>query len=683
MAVVIVKNTLDLDKNGALQPGSLRAAVRKAKSGDTIRFSRTLTNKNIKLSRILSIDKNLILDGRNAPGLAIDGQKKTVIFSLTGKRRSFTMRNLIVKNAFHISNGAAIRAKDANAKIVVENSEFRNNTAGYGAAIWAKTNGAVTVANSKFYNNRATIPDDTAAGAITVFDKSKLRVKGSEFIGNQGFAGGAISTIFTEITVADSVFKRNKSVRYSGALHADGASIPAQERYYIGSKQRDRVGKSIIISNNLFENNRSGGRGGGVGVWGYDQDFVTLTGNDFIRNTVTKNSDGIARGGGLRVSGKKVTIKDSRFIGNQSASEGGGLWYQGESTTNISNTLFEKNRAATKGGAIYNRQWNGPGTSISNSTFKKNTAPKGGSAIYKHRPRRLDISRSLFQSNGPKEIAGELGNLITRTPGRGFVPINRKQASSLKASLVATTAEATVPKTTLSNTSSAVVASVNFDEGRGKTASDNADAYGRNNVSFQNGVTWTQGIGGTAAAFDGQTTTAKIASSKGINLDKHQQRTVSFWFNADSIQRGEKKQVLYKEGGAARGLNVYLDDDLLYVGGWNRPKSESGWDGTWLSTNNVSSDQWHHVAVVLDGEAQMQGNVLKAFVDGEQIGAGKGSQLWSHSGSISLGSAATGTRFHSGTHAYSQHRFTGAIDTLSIYNNALNTSEVGILASAF
>ncbi len=47
------------------------------------------------------------------------------------------------------------------------------------------------------------------------------------------------------------------------------------------------------------------------------------------------------------------------------------------------------------------------------------------------------------------------------------------------------------------------------------------------------------------------------------------ERTISLRFRANEINRGDQKQVLYEEGGSARGLNIYLDEDELYVGGWN------------------------------------------------------------------------------------------------------------------
>ncbi|NEO98662.1 MAG: hypothetical protein F6K58_08270 [Symploca sp. SIO2E9] len=397
MATITVTN---IENNG---DGSLREAIAKAKSGDTIKFARTLANKTITLQRAFIIDKSLTIDGANAPGLTLSGNKEKVIFKLAGKGREFTTRNLKLTDAFNDYAGGAIWAQDSKAKITVVNSEFKNNIAGQGSAIWAKDGANVTVINSNFDGNEATQRGvDSAAGAISVFNKSQLTVQDSEFTNNKGDAGGAVGTIFTEVTIENSTFFNNESRRFSGALHSDGASIPNQERYYKGSLPGDSKGGEIVIRDSHFEDNRTRGFGGGFGVWGYDQDFVTIDNNTIINNQVTKDSQGRAKGGGARVSGF-VTIKDTLFANNKSDAEGGGLWYQGEVPVKITNSNFSGNRAkgATGkglGGAIFNNQW-GSETKIENTTFEDNYAGSEAGAIYTPNNRSITIQDSIFDKN--------------------------------------------------------------------------------------------------------------------------------------------------------------------------------------------------------------------------------------------------------------------------------------------
>ncbi|NEO31202.1 MAG: hypothetical protein F6K36_12360 [Symploca sp. SIO3C6] len=397
MAIITVIST---ENNG---DGSLREAIAKAKSGDTIKFARTLTNQTIILERSLIIDKDLTIDGANVPGLTLSGNQESIIFKLTGKGREFTTRSLKFTDAFHSYAGGAIWAQDSKAKITVVNSKFKNNVAGQGSAIWAKEGANVTVINSIFDGNKATQRGvDSAAGAISVFNKSQLTVADSEFINNKGDAGGAIGTIFTELTIENSSFFNNESRRYGGAVHSDGASVPSQKRYYQGNLPRDNKGGEVTIRHSHFEGNRTSGFGGGISVWGYDQDFVTIDNSTIINNKVTKNKSGTAQGGGMRLSGF-ININNTTIAKNKSHKEGGGLWYLGEVPTKIKNSTFSGNKAKDTnnqglGGAIYDGLW-GSETNIENTTFEDNYAGSEAGAIYTPNNRSITIQDSIFDNN--------------------------------------------------------------------------------------------------------------------------------------------------------------------------------------------------------------------------------------------------------------------------------------------
>ena len=386
--------------------GSLRQVINNAKSGDSITFASSLAKKKIVLGRrSLSIDKNLTIDGGNAPGLTISGDKKQQIFRLEGKRRQFNLRNIKLADGFvEQGPGAAIWATQPRAQIEVENVKFTNNVSRVGSAIWAKSGAEVTVINSQFKGNKATKENsDIAAGAIAVFDESELVVKGSKFTKNQGDAGGAISTVFTEVTIEDSEFINNKSRRFSGAVNLDGASIPTRQRYNPGNRVGDGEPGEFLLRNNLFARNRATGSGGGLTVWGYDQDSVLIDNNTFTKNKVAKSDGGNARGGGLRVTGF-VTIKNSTITNNKSDQNGGGLWYQGEVPVKIVNSNFSGNQAKELGGAVYNGQW-GSKTVIKDTTFTKNSAEQEAGAIYTARNQPIKIENSLFIKNKAKEVA--------------------------------------------------------------------------------------------------------------------------------------------------------------------------------------------------------------------------------------------------------------------------------------
>ncbi|MEO1400227.1 MAG: LamG domain-containing protein, partial [Cyanobacteria bacterium J06635_1] len=549
-------------------------------------------------------------------------------------------------------------------------------------AIWAKTNADVTVIDSQFYGNKATASDDAAAGAISVFDDSTLTVKGSEFKDNKGTSGGAIGTIFTELTIEDSVFENNTSKNWSGAVHADGASIPDDDRYYSGDKTPDSEGGEIIIRDSQFIDNQSGGHGGAVGIWGYDQDYVTVEGSDFIGNEVTVKeggkSDGSANGGALRISGEEVFIKDSNFVDNTSEDQGGAVWYQGESSMEIDNTTFSGNQAE-EGGAIYNSQWSGPGTTITDSTFEDNKASEGG-AIYKNKNTPMTITDSEFEGNGSEPIGGNTDK-IEQASVEQVVSTNSATSKSSSATQTEADIGSSPTQSSLTQSEDSLVADLSFDNVEGTTATDVSGS--NNSATLMAGAATTEGVEGDALALNGKDQYAAIDDTEDINLGTQDERTISLWFRADDVSDESQKQTIYEEGGGIRGLNAYVYDDQLYVGGWNEPTQESGWEGTWLSTDKISSNEWYHLAIVLDGDNSVSANSMTASLNGEVFGQGEGSQLWGHSGDIGIGSVNGGTKFHDGTEPSKGHGLTGAVDGVQIYNDALTSNQVQELASGY
>ena len=99
---------------------------------------------------------------------------------------------------------------------------------------------------------------------------------------------------------------------------------------------------------------------------------------------------------------------------------------------------------------------------------------------------------------------------------------------------------------------------------------------------------------------DGVDDQVNVPTSTELNQGTFTEKTISVWFRVDQTSG---RQVIYEQGGATRGLSIYLDGDTLYAGGWNTSINQSGWQGDWVSIENVSANQWHHVALVLDGDA--------------------------------------------------------------------------------
>ena len=159
-------------------------------------------------------------------------------------------------------------------------------------------------------------------------------------------------------------------------------------------------------------------------------------------------------------------------------------------------------------------------------------------------------------------------------------------------------------------------------------------------------------------------------------------RTTALWFKLDSTNG---RQVIFEEGGGSRGFNIYIDNGSLYVGGWDK-KKDSGdvdtWNGTWLNLGTVTAGEWYHAAFVLDATANpgnLSATAFKAYLNGVEAAAGNGMQMSSHSDGCALGKVNGGTVFHgSGTVS----AFIGKIDDLAIWNRALSSAELALLASS-
>ena len=227
-----------------------------------------------------------------------------------------------------------------------------------------------------------------------------------------------------------------------------------------------------------------------------------------------------------------------------------------------------------------------------------------------------------------------------------------------------------------------LVMHLEFNETKGKQAADTSPE-GRNNPGkLGKGAKFRDGI----VDLDGKNDLIEVKDSRDINTGTHAQRTISLWFKADNKNISDQKQIIYEEGGVDKkedaGLNIYVENGRIYFGGWN----ENAWTGTYLSSDDIFSNTWHHVALVLDAEARVnstQQNAFRAYLDGVRIGSGEGMQLGSHRDDIGIGGLNETTKFHNGeAKKNSQHSLGGSLDDLRIYNRALSPDEIAFLFNA-
>lgn len=208
-----------------------------------------------------------------------------------------------------------------------------------------------------------------------------------------------------------------------------------------------------------------------------------------------------------------------------------------------------------------------------------------------------------------------------------------------------------------------------FDNGNAKDTSKNG-IHGK----FVGNPVSVSGIVGKAFEFNGKGDGIGIPDSLLINTGgPYTDRTVAAFFKCKNISKNEK-QVIFQEGGATRGLCIYVHSGKAYVGGWNR--AQYNWNGAWIS-EKIRSNRWHHVAVVIRNAVdKVEKDKLEMWLDGKLVDTEAGGQLHAHGNDTSIGYVTQKTIYHDGVEELSNVGwFDGIIDEVLVYNSAFDDTD--------
>ena len=651
-----------------------------AGGGIDTRHESEITLENVKVHSNKSELGGGMRIGHLAKATIIDSSFKGNNGNLTNKHKGFS--------------AGAISHNESRGQIIIRGSRFEENVGSIGGAIYSFSSVTFTVEDSIFDGN---VAKNGGGGAIF-----------TDGVSSRGYASGFAND--GKIIIRGSRFENNRSKEEGGALFLWGYTKDS------GYKQDTAIIEDTLIRGNIVEENSKGVSKGG-GIW-------AKMGLD-IRNVTVANNTASQQGGGLWVESKlPANIVNSTFSGNKALKDAGGAMFLNNRSTavNITNSTIAYNKADRANGALW---FDGShNVTLKNSIVAFNTTERdyrqsqvgyhandGGGNIESSLPGMLKVIKNGIVAD-PRlgqltEVDGDwVHPLLSGSPAinagvtkgapttdqRG---VQRDSQVDVGAFELIANAHSSVnepspmplssktlssPSPSFSNSkSNNRVAYLQLDDSKGRRAKDSSSGSKNNEGSLSGNANWTKGFKGGSAAFDGKDDVIKLKNSSDINLGIHKQRTVSLRFQVDDIG-SNKRQVLYEEGASVRGLNIYIDKDRLFVGGWNTPSRESGWSGTWLSTKldkeKASADKWYKVDLVLDGGRQVTRNAFRGYLDGQQFGSGTGSQLWSHSGGIGIGRINGGTRFHDGITPSSGNGFAGAVDEVMVFNDALSSSEV-------
>ena len=318
--------------------------------------------------------------------------------------------------------GGAIYAEqfDEDNEMVITSTEFKNNQVyNDGGAVYIKDQAKVLIEDSKFSENSA----DTGGGAI-VCGIANVTIRNTEFNENHGSEGGAVNAGPSTL-IEDCNFTGNTAWGdYGGAIYVcdlggENANATVKNCNFLNNSAM--VGgaifnmKTVTVLNCNFTSNYAD-FGGAIDSNGK----ALIINSNFITNNATK--------GGAIMASSSMLIENSYFIANN-ATDGGAI-YTFDSNIEIDNSHFIEN-SAVAGGAISapsNRK-----ALINNSDFSQNTASRYGGAIVvvgEFGDSEITVENSIFAQN-------------TDTEGTGDIALQNENS---KATLVNVTPSNLVPK---------------------------------------------------------------------------------------------------------------------------------------------------------------------------------------------------------------------------------------------
>ncbi|HYV38837.1 MAG TPA: hypothetical protein VE988_24350 [Gemmataceae bacterium] len=296
-AVLTVVNSTDHD------PGSLRAAVASAGSGDTIKFANSV--HLIKLtSGEIEIGKNLNIIGPGPQKLTVSGNDASRVFHIDAGK------------TVNISNLTVAHGKSTGQLPTSMVGEFLpggGSGAGGGGGILNEAGAHLTLNSDSFSSNQA--------------------------VGAEGFTvvGGALMNLGTA-TVLSCDFSNNQATGGGASDALGGSSGGAIENF--GSPAGPA---SLTVVSSTFSNNTAYATGGGyyfgiggavgndAGLNGYDPGLAqpstaTLTNCSITDNLATGGPNVIGNGGGANTGGvgTVMTLIGCNVAGNRSVGGGGG-----------------------------------------------------------------------------------------------------------------------------------------------------------------------------------------------------------------------------------------------------------------------------------------------------------------------------------------------------------------------
>jgi predicted outer membrane repeat protein len=348
-ATITVQSNGDGPANAAHCPGvncSLRDAIEKANPGDTIDFGFSgligLTNGQLNINKSLTISTATIGD------IDVDAQGNSRVFNIFGGA-TVNITNLgIIRGKLTAASesGGGMRVTGGATVNLVSVHFLSNQVTGSGASGGAISNDAVmTISDSSFFAdshahvNGGAIANTGSLKLKGFVDRDGLRSIGF-FNSSASFEGGAIYNAGT-MSIEASVFDLSDGTNGAGALTNFHGTVFITDTLFTQSSGlqpgaiENYPASTMSIADSTITSGMATNSAGGI----ENQGVLTL-----IRSTVSANAASNGVGGGVANAGELLMVNDT-LTGNSASTYGGGIYSDSTANTLLNNLTIVKNTA--------------------------------------------------------------------------------------------------------------------------------------------------------------------------------------------------------------------------------------------------------------------------------------------------------------------------------------------------
>ena len=353
-----------VDGETETQYKSLAGAICDANSDVTIVMLRNVT-ENIEINKPLTLD----LGGRT-----LSGDADAAVVTISGDKPQVTVKNGTVTGGRNPQNGGGFAIDSAGVQLedltITGNETVGGNGNGEvgGGGIYA-SHADVSMQNVTVSGNGVTGNSSDGGGILVRY--GSLTMNGCHVEGNTApDCGGGMLLRHSVLNAAKSFFENN-TAKYGAGIYFGDTPNEAEEG--CSGEHNHLITDSTISGNKVLD--PENGIGGGM--------YVGTTSNLTLRDSKLLNNDGASQGGAIVAYSAGTIELDDVSISENKAQSGAGIFAMCTAADNtdirlLNGTAIDKNTATGDGGGIYAYALaNTHSVTVANSSVSGNTAASG------------------------------------------------------------------------------------------------------------------------------------------------------------------------------------------------------------------------------------------------------------------------------------------------------------------